>query len=942
MTSQTLSASEALVHDIGEELSFSDLFDDFPSDADQGHHLHDGTQHPESASLHLSPDTPGSDPSAPSPNHSPPTPTTASQYRASQDFPSLDQVSNPGHITAPSPRIEITPSADFLSSPPLEPTGPIPSPRSEALGPYRDQPCVSPASSNCSPGWPIEACSPSASPIVSPANGGGGGAAGLSALDLCPGIQGIAGSFSAHSSPGTSPRTSITEETFLVPQHHRAASPSPRQRSRSVSPKRPYDQEEPLDGGTPVKQRSRSPSPIPAAASATQQQHQHGAFQPPHYQALPSSEHLPATGECSPSLLDDVLGSLISPALPRGPAPATALQEGRPGTDKGCVYVVQAQARTQTQDGWGWNTEQLDGRRIREGAEVQQPSETLYVLPHIWAPCVGAGHQTFSGLPVAPVSPLEWPLPSHSGPYELVIQQQPRSHHRAHYETEGSRGPVKTPGGGHPVVQLVGYGGGGSLALQVFIGTAEGRVPKPHSFYQVHRILGKTVTMGCRERLLNGTKVLEVALEPKNHMTALNADIEQRSGRPDAGRKNTRVRLVFRVHIPQAGGSGLISLQVASQPIECSQRPAQELPVVEQQDLGRCSVLGGPQMVLTGKNYTSDSKVIFSEKTQDPTVLHAAKVNFYVVNGKKKCSQPQHFVYTPLKAIKTEPFTSYHMYSRVDPQALELPHKSLHSDANNLDSQSKAHTLSPILYHVTNPDYAAVHEPTARYHEEEEEDDEEELFYPYRTNTLKNTDPDQFYHAWNQQHQGSPTTGCFPVQRHPTAGQHQLLYTSLVLPHLPAHHPSLSAHCLNNDNTAVLNSELRRLEESYRESYAVAAAAAALPEASDLFGACCLVAPRPMSYTHTTVGPLGTSPPTQTPLPMSAQRRREADKMCASRLEPCEHPPLTQRGGVGSGRAWAGVVVERGGKAEQPAPVCLEDVNDIIKRDMGARSGGAS
>jgi len=53
-----------------------------------------------------------------------------------------------------------------------------------------------------------------------------------------------------------------------------------------------------------------------------------------------------------------------------------------------------------------------------------------------------------------PVSPLEWPLPSRSGPYELVIQQQPRSHHRAHYETEGSRGPVKTPGGGHPVVQV--------------------------------------------------------------------------------------------------------------------------------------------------------------------------------------------------------------------------------------------------------------------------------------------------------------------------------------------------------------------------------------------------------------------------------------------------------------------------------------------------------
>ena len=31
---------------------------------------------------------------------------------------------------------------------------------------------------------------------------------------------------------------------------------------------------------------------------------------------------------------------------------------------------------------------------------------------------------------------------------------QPKSHHRAHYETEGSRGAVKAPSGGHPVVQV--------------------------------------------------------------------------------------------------------------------------------------------------------------------------------------------------------------------------------------------------------------------------------------------------------------------------------------------------------------------------------------------------------------------------------------------------------------------------------------------------------
>lgn len=61
---------------------------------------------------------------------------------------------------------------------------------------------------------------------------------------------------------------------------------------------------------------------------------------------------------------------------------------------------------------------------------------------------------SLSGLSVAPLPSLEWGLPSQSGQYELLIQQQPRSHHRAHYETEGSRGAVKTPNGGHPEVQV--------------------------------------------------------------------------------------------------------------------------------------------------------------------------------------------------------------------------------------------------------------------------------------------------------------------------------------------------------------------------------------------------------------------------------------------------------------------------------------------------------
>lgn len=47
-----------------------------------------------------------------------------------------------------------------------------------------------------------------------------------------------------------------------------------------------------------------------------------------------------------------------------------------------------------------------------------------------------------------------------------------------------------------------------------------------------------------------------------------------------------------------------------------AQRSAHESPVVERQDVDHCSVLGGLQMILTGQNFTSDSRVLFTEKTQ--------------------------------------------------------------------------------------------------------------------------------------------------------------------------------------------------------------------------------------------------------------------------------------------------------------------------------------
>lgn len=50
--------------------------------------------------------------------------------------------------------------------------------------------------------------------------------------------------------------------------------------------------------------------------------------------------------------------------------------------------------------------------------------------------------------------PLDWPLPSQHSQYELRLEVQPKPYHRAHYETEGSRGSIKAASGGHPIVKV--------------------------------------------------------------------------------------------------------------------------------------------------------------------------------------------------------------------------------------------------------------------------------------------------------------------------------------------------------------------------------------------------------------------------------------------------------------------------------------------------------
>ncbi|KAI4809427.1 hypothetical protein KUCAC02_018308, partial [Chaenocephalus aceratus] len=297
--------------------------------------------------------------------------------------------------------------------------------------------------------------------------------------------------------------------------------------------------------------------------------------------------------------------------------------------------------------------------------------------------------------------PLDWPLPSQFDQYELRIEVQPRPHHRAHYETEGSRGAVKATPSGHPVVKLCGYAERKPLSLQVFVGTADDRSIRPHPFYQIHRVTGKMVGTASHESVQTGTKILDIPLNPENNMTALidcagilklrNSDIELRKGETDVGRKNTRVRMVFRVHLPLtpvAQPGRVLALQTASLAIECSQRSAQELPVIETISLTSCCVEGGEELLLSGSNFLPISRVLFMERGtdgklqweeeahvdrdnsneclmcvrvpaySDMSVGLPVSVSLYVSNGKRKRSSTHCFKYIPVLFKEDDPLLS--------------------------------------------------------------------------------------------------------------------------------------------------------------------------------------------------------------------------------------------------------------------------------------------
>ncbi|XP_057689066.1 nuclear factor of activated T-cells 5 isoform X1 [Corythoichthys intestinalis] len=218
---------------------------------------------------------------------------------------------------------------------------------------------------------------------------------------------------------------------------------------------------------------------------------------------------------------------------------------------------------------------------------------------------------------------LTMQYPSKSEQKELKILVQPEPQHRARYLTEGSRGSVKDRNQqGFPTIKLEGVNE--PVILQVFVGNDAERV-RPHGFYQACRVTGRNTT-ACKEVDIEGTTVIEIPLEPSTNMTLpvdcvgilklRNADVEARIGVPGSKKKSTRARLVFRVNIPRPDGS-VLTLQTLSSSILCTQ-PA-GLPEILKKSLHSCSVRGGDELFIIGKNFLKDAKVVFQENVSDET-----------------------------------------------------------------------------------------------------------------------------------------------------------------------------------------------------------------------------------------------------------------------------------------------------------------------------------
>uniref|UniRef100_A0A8C1X8V4 Nuclear factor of activated T cells 3a n=1 Tax=Cyprinus carpio TaxID=7962 RepID=A0A8C1X8V4_CYPCA len=484
-----------------------------------------------------------------------------------------------------------------------------------------------------------------------------------------------------HSSPCHSPRTSVTDENWLSPR-----SPS-RPSSRPTSPcgKRRHSSADICYLGSLSPHHSPTATPGPSPRGSVTEDTWIGS---------PSMGVSPF--QCCPSEAD-----IPSKTRKTSQDCTAAIQSGKGDLGMDDSGSVSPLLDSPAEDGMHGLKKDGSGEQF-----LSVPSHFTWNKPK-------PGHTPIfraSSLP-----PLDWPLLNQYGQYELKIEVHPKAHHRAHYETEGSRGAIKAASGGHPVVKLVGYNEK-PVNLQMFIGTADDRYLRPHAFYQVHRITGKTVATASQEIIIASTKVLEIPLLPENNMSASidcagilklrNSDIELRKGETDIGRKNTRVRVVFRVHIPQPNGK-VVSLQAASIPVECCSSVQVIVYAIcpnmlfsrMQLTLVFLSSDGRPQWEVEAKIIREKSQgssiVVEVPPYHSKTVTSVVQVQFYVCNGKRKRSQSQRFTYLPVR-VKQEHRDDLDPPA-VPPMSMPLVHAASLVCAQPLSSPEHSHPPDGLL-----------------------------------------------------------------------------------------------------------------------------------------------------------------------------------------------------------------------------------------------------
>uniref|UniRef100_A0A3Q3DIC1 Nuclear factor of activated T-cells 5 n=1 Tax=Hippocampus comes TaxID=109280 RepID=A0A3Q3DIC1_HIPCM len=335
--------------------------------------------------------------------------------------------------------------------------------------------------------------------------------------------------------------------------------------------------------------------------------------------------------------------------------------------------------------------------RQRPGPKPAHPEDSMDVFD---ADSAKAPHFVLSQLGPDKTSPmtrlkggsLSTQFPQKSNGKELKMLVQPETQHRARYLTEGSRGSVKDrTQQGFPTIKLEGVSE--PVVLQVFVANDAGRV-KPHGFYQACRVTGRNTT-ACTEVDIEGTTVIEIQLEPSSDMTLAvdcvgilklrNADVEARIGVAGSKKKSTRARLAFRVNITQTDGS-VLTLQVTSSPILCTQ-PA-GVPEILKKSLHSCSVRGGEEVFIIGKNFLKGTKVVFQENIADDnswqaeanidmdlfhqnhlivtvppfhnqSITSPVSVGIFVMTNAGKSHEAQPFTYSPDSGYFFSPESSY-------------------------------------------------------------------------------------------------------------------------------------------------------------------------------------------------------------------------------------------------------------------------------------------